>query len=168
MSEVVTDTGDSFTRAAGRQLALLALIAIIAIAGLMFLLSWLSASGTATASREAVDADARAITLTIASEPPQLDSTRATDQVSSFVLGHVMEGLLRYDAHNAIAPGVAERWEIRDDGATFHLRADARWSDGKPVTARDFVFAWRRVVDPATASEYAFIEYAIRNAEAIN
>ena len=167
-SDPVFDTGDSFTRAAGRQLALLALIAIAASAGLMFLLSWLSASNSATAGRQAVDADARAVTLTIASEPPQLDSTRATDQVSSFVLGHVMEGLLRYDAHNALAPGVAERWEIRDDGATFHLRPDARWSDGKPVTARDFVFAWRRVVDPATASEYAFIEYAIRNAEAIN
>src|SRR5262252_7984472 len=113
MSEVVTDAGDSFTRAAGRQLALLALLAVAAIAGLMFLLSWLSAGNATTAGREAVDAEARAITLNIASEPPQLDSTRATDQVSSFVLGHVMEGLLRYDARNAIAPGVAERWEIR-------------------------------------------------------
>jgi len=168
MSEIVTDTGDSFTRAAGRQLALLALLAVLSVALLMYVLNWLSASSASTANGSAIDATARTITIAMASEPPQLDSTRATDQVSGFVLGHVMEGLLRYDVHAAIVPGVAERWEIRNDGATFHLRADARWSDGQPVTANDFIFAWRRVVDPATASEYAFIVYPIRNAEAIN
>ncbi|MEC8428042.1 MAG: peptide ABC transporter substrate-binding protein, partial [Pseudomonadota bacterium] len=61
-----------------------------------------------------------------------------------------------------------ERWELREDGATFWLREDARWSNGKPVTAHDFVFAWRKVVDPANASEYAFILYPITNAQAIN
>jgi oligopeptide transport system substrate-binding protein len=65
-------------------------------------------------------------------------------------------------------PGVAERWEIGPEKATFWLRENAAWSDGKPVTAHDFVFAWQTVVDPATASEYAFIMYAIKNAEAIN
>ena len=79
-----------------------------------------------------------------------------------------MEGLIRYDAKNQLVPGVAERWEIRPEGATFWLREDAQWSDGKPVTAHDFVFAWQSVVDPATASQYAFIMYAIKNAEAIN
>ena len=58
-----------------------------------------------------------------------------------------------------LVPGVAERWEIGTSGATFWLREDARWSDGKPVTAHDFVFAWRTAVDPATASQYAFIMY---------
>ena len=63
---------------------------------------------------------------------------------------------------------MAERWEINEKGATFWLRADARWSDGKPVTAHDFVFAWRKIVDPANASEYAFFVYPIKNGEAIN
>ncbi|MDZ7827762.1 MAG: ABC transporter substrate-binding protein [Gammaproteobacteria bacterium] len=79
-----------------------------------------------------------------------------------------MEGLTRYDVTGQLVPGVAEDWEIRADGATFHLREEARWSDGEPVTAHDFVFAWRNVVDPANASEYAFITYGIENAEAIS
>ncbi|MBI5440725.1 MAG: peptide ABC transporter substrate-binding protein [Deltaproteobacteria bacterium] len=106
--------------------------------------------------------------LAMAEEPPQLDSTRATDSVSIFVLGHVMEGLTRYGSRGEIVPGVAERWELGERSATFHLRAEARWADGKPVTAHDFVFAWRTAVDPKTASEYAFILYPVKNAEAVN
>ncbi|NJN52702.1 MAG: peptide ABC transporter substrate-binding protein [Gammaproteobacteria bacterium] len=169
MSEIVSDTEDAFARTAGRQLLWLGLASILALTALMFALGWLSqltASGTLTG--EAVDIEARSISLAMTGEPPQLDSTRATDQVSGFVLGHVMEGLLRYDAHNNLSPGVAERWQIEPDGATFWLRADAKWSDGKPVTAHDFIFAWRRVLDPATASEYAFILFPIKNGEAIN
>ena len=74
----------------------------------------------------------------------------------------------RYDIDAQLVPGVAERYEIREDGATFWLREDALWSDGVPVTARDFVFSWKRVLDPETASQYAFILYPIKNAEAIN
>jgi oligopeptide transport system substrate-binding protein len=111
---------------------------------------------------------ARVLRLAFAEEPPQLDSTRATDQVSNFVLGHVMEGLTRYVKPGEIGPGVADRWELSERRAVFHLRPDARWADGKPVTAHDFVFAWRTVVDPRTASEYAFILYPVKNAEAIN
>jgi oligopeptide transport system substrate-binding protein len=110
----------------------------------------------------------RVVRLAISEDPPQLDSTRATDTVSSFILGHTQEGLTSYGQHGEIVPGVAESWEIRENGATFRLRKEARWSDGKPVTANDFVFAWRNVVDPATASEYAFILYTVKNGEAIN
>jgi oligopeptide transport system substrate-binding protein len=112
--------------------------------------------------------DEKVLRLAMAEDPPQLDSTRATDQVSMFVLGHVMEGLTRYGKGGEAAPGVAERWELRERGATFHLREDARWADGQPVTAHDFVFAWRTAVDPKNASEYAFILYPLRNAEAVN
>jgi oligopeptide transport system substrate-binding protein len=122
----------------------------------------------ATACSSRVEAPPGVLRLLISSEPPQLDSTKATDQVSGFVLGHIMEGLTRYGVNGEIIPGVADRWEIRDDGATFHLRDGAQWADGQPVTAKDFVFAWRTVVDPATASEYAFIMYPLKNAEAIN
>ncbi len=169
MSEVVTDTEDTFTRTASRQLLLLALAALAAFVLLMFSLGWLSeltASGATTG--DAVDVPSRTVSLAMSSEPPQLDSTRATDQVSGFVLGHVMEGLLRYDATNNLVPGVAERWQIDAEGATFWLRDDATWSDGQPVTAHDFVFAWRQVLDPATASEYAFILFPVKNGEAIN
>ena len=105
--------------------------------------------------------------MAMADEPPQMDSSLAADQISAFVLGHVEEGLLRFDEHNHLAPGVAERWEITGEGATFWLRSDAKWSDGKPVTAHDFVFAWRNTVDPKSGSEYANIMFGIKNAEAI-
>src|SRR4030095_5103112 len=113
MSEVITDSGDSFTRAAGRQLMLLALLGLVGFIALALLLGWLSklTSGSDTLS-EAVDPLTGTITLSISSEPPQLDSTRATDQVSGTVLGHVMEGLLRRGHGKKLEPGVAERWDI--------------------------------------------------------
>ncbi len=169
MSDITSDTEDAFARTAGKQLLWLGLLAIVALAALMFALGWLSqltASGAVTG--EAVDVRERSISLAMSGEPPQLDSTRATDQVSGFVLGHVMEGLLRYDPTNKLVPGVASRWEIDAAGATFWLRENARWSDGEPVTAHDFIFAWQRVLDPATASEYAFILFPIKNGEAIS
>lgn len=126
-------------------------------------------AGTALpVSADAVDYRKQTISIALTQEPPQLNSMLATDQVSGFVLGHIQEGLLRYDADNRLAPAVAERWELGPEGATFWLRREARWSDGEPVTAHDFVFAWRNAVDPATASEYASILYPLKNAEAIN
>ncbi|NVK42551.1 MAG: peptide ABC transporter substrate-binding protein [Oceanospirillaceae bacterium] len=117
---------------------------------------------------DAVDYRNQVISIALTQEPPQLNSMLATDQISGFVLGHIQEGLLRYDADNRLAPAVAEHWELGAEGATFWLRQEARWSDGKPVTAHDFVFAWRNTVDPATGSEYASILYPLKNAEAIN
>ncbi len=168
MSDIVNNQ-DSFTRSAGRQLLLFGLASAAGVVLLMLGLSWASSlTGTGAAGGDAVDAATSTITLALSTEPPQLDSTKTTDQVSGRILGHVMEGLLRYDKHNDIAPGVAERWRINGTEATFRLRPDARWSDGKPVTAHDFVFAWRKAVEPATGSEYAFILYPVKNGEAIN
>ena len=101
-------------------------------------------------------------------EPPQLNGMKATDQVSFFVLGHVMEGLTRIGKDGIPVAGVAESWKLDDKGATFKIRKNAKWSDGKAVTAKDFVYAWRTALDPKTASEYAFILYYVKNAEAIN
>jgi oligopeptide transport system substrate-binding protein len=160
---------DALSRAALKQIAWLTVVGILGFVALMAVLSWASAfTGSGRDTLNAVDFKTGTVTLALDQEPPQLDSTRSTDSVSFFILGHVMEGLLRYDRNNRLAPGVAERWEIRPDGATFWLRENARWSDGRPVTAHDFVFAWQTVVDPATASEYAFIMYPVKNAEAIN
>lgn len=116
---------------------------------------------------DGIDVAAQRIRLMLKSEPPNLNSLVTTDNVSGFVLSHVMEGLLQYNERGELEPGVAERWELRADGATFWLRRDARWSDGRAVTAADFVFAWRQVVTPATASPYALIMAMLKNAERI-
>lgn len=130
-------------------------------------LAWLSL-GTGLIAASALDATHQSVSLAMASEPPQMDSTRATDQISGMVLGHVMEGLMRYDAQNRLQPAVAESYKLTAKGVHFLLKPHARWSDGKAVTAHDFVFAWRKVLEPATASQYAFILYSIKNAEAIH
>ena len=160
---------DPMSRTAVRQLLWLGAAGTGVFIALMVALAWASSlTGGGASGGAGIDFETKTITIVIEDEPPQLDSTRVTDTISFRILGHVMEGLLKYDASNQIVPGVAERWEIRPEGATFWLREDARWSDGKPVTAHDFVFAWRKVVDPANASQYAFILYYLKNAEAIN
>ncbi|CAI8865294.1 MULTISPECIES: peptide ABC transporter substrate-binding protein [Bacillus] len=103
-------------------------------------------------------------------EIPTMDTSKNTDTLGSQILGNTMEGLYRLDKDNKPIPAVAESSTKSGDGKkyTFKLRKDAKWSNGDPVTAKDFVFAWQRLVDPKTASEYAFIAYYIKNAEAIN
>lgn len=165
----VQSAQDDFNRSAGLKLLWYAFLAVLGLILLMVALSWGSRLlGATSNSSPGIDAANNTISLILSQEPPQLDSTLATDMVSNMVLGHIMEGLLRYDKNNALVPGIAERWEINEDGATFWIRDNARWSNGDPVTAADFVFAWRTAVDPAIASEYAFILFAIKNAEAIN
>jgi oligopeptide transport system substrate-binding protein len=160
---------DPMSRAAVRQLIWLGGIGTAGFIGLSAALAWMSSltGGGATATT-AFDFETQSITTSIRQEPPQLDTTRQQDTTSDMIIGHIIEGLARYDAQNRIVPGVAERWEIRPEGARFWLREDSVWSDGKPVTAHDFVFAWQTVVDPANASPYAFIVYTVKNGEAIN
>ena len=168
MSTTQVATEESFSRSAGKQLAVYALAAVALLALLMWLLNLLaSLTASAAGSSTAVDAANNTITIRLSEEPPQLDTTLLTDSVSGVVIAHVMEGLLRYDQHQRLVPGMAERWEIDAEQAVFNLR-HALWSDGEPVTAHDFIFAWRTALDPVNASEYAFILYPIRNAEAIN
>jgi ABC-type oligopeptide transport system substrate-binding subunit/DNA-binding SARP family transcriptional activator len=83
-------------------------------------------------------------------EPRTLDPLLAEDAHTSDLIAHLFSGLVEINAEQAITPDVARTWEISNDGRTFtfHLRDDAHWSDGVPVTADDFVFAWRRALDP--------------------
>lgn len=99
-------------------------------------------------------------------EPETLDIHKSSGVTEANIQRDMFEGLLVEDASGKLQPGMAEKWEISSDGKvyTFHLR-DALWSDGTPVTADDFVFAYRRALDPATASDYAFILWPIENAE---
>ncbi|MEW9183771.1 peptide ABC transporter substrate-binding protein [Bacillus mycoides] len=103
-------------------------------------------------------------------EIPTMDTSKSTDTLGSQILGNTMEGLYRLDKDNKPIPAAAESSTKSEDGKkyTFKLRKDAKWSNGDPVTAKDFVFAWQRLLDPKTAAEYAFITYYIKNAEAIN
>lgn len=163
-------TEEGFTRSALKQLVVFSVLAVLFLVVVMYLLNF-AASLTSTdvpGAAGAVDFENNEISIYLREDPPQLDTTRATDAVSGLVLGHLMEGLLRYDENFEIAPGLAERWEISGTKATFWLRENARWSNGEPLTAHDFVFAWRTTLDPAVGSQYSFIFYPIKNAEAAN
>ncbi len=94
-----------------------------------------------------------------ADEPPSMDPTKQADSVSATWLGHIFEGLMAYDKGNNIVTGTADKMAVSADGKTytFTIRKNAKWHDGKPVTAHDFEFAFKRLVDPTYASEYAFI-----------
>lgn len=89
---------------------------------------------------------------------PTLDPQLVEDVSGSEIIRDLFEGLTNQDAKGNLVPGVAESWEASEGNTvyTFKLRADAKWSNGDPVTAGDFVYAWRRAVDPATASPYSW------------
>ena len=103
-------------------------------------------------------------------EPETLDPALITGQPEGRIATALFEGLTTFDAAAHAVPGVAERWEISDDNRvyTFHLRSDARWSNGDPVTADDFVRSWRRTLDPLTGSEYASQLYYLSRARDFN
>ncbi|QFY60134.1 peptide ABC transporter substrate-binding protein [Rhizobium grahamii] len=105
-----------------------------------------------------------------AGEPQTLDQAHTSINIEEFILKDLYEGLTIYDASGKIVPGAAESWTLSDDALTytFKLRQDAKWSDGSPVTADDFVFSFQRVEDPKTAAEYANILYPIKNGEKVN
>ncbi len=103
------------------------------------------------------------------SEPKSLDPAFVNTVAESNILGDLLTGLTTLDAAARPIPGAAERWEVSKDGRTwtFHLRK-AQWSDGKPVTAGDFVFAWQRMLSPKTAAPYAYNLWVLKNARAIS
>ena len=122
-----------------------------------------AAESTSSASQgtEAESTSAGSGTLNIMLETPveSLDPQLATDGTSFEVIADYTDGLMQMDADGAAVPACAESYEVSEDGTTytFHIREDAVWSNGDPVTANDFVFAWQRAVDPANASEYSYM-----------
>ncbi len=119
-------------------------------------------------------ADARR-TLTLhlgnSSEPGDLDPQTAVALTESNILVALFEGLTSLDEKTAQPiPGAAERWDIAADGLTytFHLRVDARWSNGDPLTAGDFVWSYQRILSPKLASEYSYMVWPLKNAQAYN
>ena len=103
-------------------------------------------------------------------EPETIDPALLTGQPDGRIAYTLFEGLTSFDQTGTPQPGVAERWELSPDAKTytFHLRKNAKWSNGDPVTSEDFVRSWERTLKPETASEYAGQLYYIHNAKPFN
>ena len=108
------------------------------------------------------------LTICNGDEPQTLDPAVVTGQLEGRICLALFEGLTTRDAAGRIVPGMAQSWTISPDGKTytFTLRPEAKWSNGEPLTARDFLNSWRRALEPATASEYAYQLYYLVNGEA--
>lgn len=118
-------------------------------------------TGSAAGDAAGTDVAASASDMNVMLETPveSLDPQQATDGTSFEVIADYTDGLMQMDADGQAVPAIAESYDLSDDGLTytFHLRTDAKWSNGTPVTAADFVFGWQRAVDPDVASEYAYM-----------
>lgn len=103
-------------------------------------------------------------------EPESIDPALNTTVNGGTIVIACFEGLTSLNEKDEPVPGVAESWDVSPDKTkyTFHLRKDAKWSDGKPVTAGDFAYAWRRALDPGTAAEYCYQLFYIKNAPEFN
>lgn len=127
-----------------------------------------AASGDATAifTPKTVDA-AKTISLNAGMEPTGLNTLTSTYAIEFSLFKHMYENLVTLDDDDNTAPGAAESWDYDEDTLTytFHLRKDGVWTNGDPVTAKDFEFAWSQALNPDVASDYAYFLYFIKNAE---
>lgn len=132
-------------------------------------ISLFAGCGETTDGGDQAAAGGGVVTHNLNSELKSIDPALNTAVDGHQVIYGVFEGLCRLDERDQGIPGIAESWDISEDNLTytFHLR-DAKWSDGQPVKASDFVYAWKRAVDPATAAEYGYQMYYLKNGEAIN
>ncbi|WP_456271348.1 peptide ABC transporter substrate-binding protein [Bacillus sp. AK031] len=114
--------------------------------------------------------DEQVLNLLESSEIPSLDTTLGTDSVSFNVMNNVFEGLYRLGEDDEPVLGLAaEEPTVSEDGKTYTFKLrDAQWSNGDPVTAKDFEYAWKKALNPDNASEYAYIMFDIKNAEKVN
>ncbi|UOQ45618.1 peptide ABC transporter substrate-binding protein [Halobacillus salinarum] len=120
--------------------------------------------------QEEASSDTATLNMNNAEEPTSLDPPMGFDSVSWNVLNNLMEGLTRLGKDHQPQPATAEKWDVSSDGTvyTFHIRDDAKWSNGDDVTAGDFEYAWKRLLNPETASPAAFLGYFIKGGEAYN
>lgn len=127
-----------------------------------------AASGDATAifTPKTVDA-AKIISLNAGMEPTGLNTLTSTYAIEFSLFKHMYENLVTLDDDDNTVPGAAESWDYDEDTLTytFHLRKDGVWTNGDPVTAKDFEFAWSQALNPEVASDYAYFLYFIKNAE---
>ncbi len=102
--------------------------------------------------------------MNLGTEPPTLDWNLATDSTSFDVIVNIMEGLTEYDRELKPVPALASSWQVQGKKIIFKLRDDVFWSDGKRVTAHDFEYSWKRLLNPASAAEYAYFLYDLAGA----
>lgn len=125
-----------------------------------------SGDATATFTPKTVDA-AKTISLNAGMEPTGLNTLTSTYSIEFAMFKHMYENLVTLDDDDNTVPGAAESWDYDEDTLTytFHLRKDGVWTNGDPVTANDFEFAWSQALNPDVASDYAYFLYFIKNAE---
>lgn len=136
---------------------------------LSLVLALMLATGTALAAAPKM-AKEQVLRHNVGTEPEKLDPALSTGLPEMTVQLQAFEGLTRLSKDGKPVPGVAKSWEIKDNGTRyiFHLRTTAKWSNGASLTASDFEYAWKRLLKPATAAEYAYQAYYIKNGEAYN
>ena len=129
----------------------------------MTMVAGCSSGSASSAASSGSTKGATPVTIAIENDMNTMDSSIATDGSSLSMIAFCQSGLVQYGTDGKITGDLAESWETSQDGKTwtFHLRDGIRWSDGTPITAADFVYAFQRLVDPATASEYNYLATAI-------
>lgn len=154
---------------ASKWLAILLAISMVATLGLVGCGDDEVTDPSGDGGDEVVTAE-QSLVLNARTEPPSLEPTLATDNTSFEILRVLMEGLVRLDENDAVVEGsgMAESWEISEDKLTytFTLKDGITWSNGDPVVAGDFEYAWKKVLDPASAADYAYQLFCIENGEA--
>ncbi|MBT8921223.1 peptide ABC transporter substrate-binding protein [Lactobacillus delbrueckii subsp. bulgaricus] len=110
----------------------------------------------------------KTLNWTVASEIPTMDMSKATDATSFNQLSNTMEGLYRLGKNSKLEKALATSEKVSKDGKTYtYTLRKSKWSDGSELTAKDFVYSWRRTVDPKIASQYSYLFSGIKNADAI-
>ncbi|MBO9130100.1 peptide ABC transporter substrate-binding protein [Bacillus sp. 165] len=137
---------------------------------MLLMLSACTAKQDSSASPEKGKEAKKILNLNNGNEPTSFDPPIGFDGVSWNALNNLGEGLTRLGKDHQPEPAAAEKWDVSSDGKvyTFHLRKNAKWSNGKPVTAEDFEYAWKRMLSAELASPAAFLAYFIEGAEAYN
>lgn len=132
-------------------------------------ISVLTGCGSSTGG-DAGKASEQVLTYNLGTDPKTLDPALNEAVDGGIVLSNAFEGLCKVDENNKAIPGVAEKWDISEDGTvyTFHFKQGLKWSNGDPIKASDFEFAWKRVLNPETAAEYAYQMSYIKGADDYN
>ncbi|MCC5802427.1 peptide ABC transporter substrate-binding protein [Rossellomorea vietnamensis] len=150
------------------------LLSVFLVGMLLFMLAACTATkdaGSESSSGDSKKEDAgKVLHLNNGAEPTSFDPPIGFDSYSWTALNNLMEGMTRLNANHEPEAAMAEKWDVSEDGKvyTFHIRDNAKWSNGDDVTAGDFVFAWKRLLNPDTGSPAAFLGYFIEGGEAFN
>lgn len=144
-----------------RSAIFMAIIAVMALSGL-------PGCGQSQTERDEKAPRPGVFRMNLGTEPPEIDPAKTEDLVSEEVIEPLLKGLTAFDDQMRPAPAISDSWTISADHCryVFHIRSNARWSDGKSVTTADFLFAWKRVLTPGTGAPSAFFLYPIKNAKA--